>query len=259
MTLFYRKYGNPENPAILVLHGLLGLSDNWDFFGKHFAERGFCVIVPDMRNHGMSPRMETFNYNVMADDVRKVLENENVKHCSVVGHSMGGKIAMTLAFKHPEMVDRLEILDISPRAFDSPLEHIGFIAAMESVDLKKVTRRVEVMEQLEKYNYEKRILLFLMKNLSYTRRHGFRWKPYLKPIYRNIDEIGRGFDSRLVYEGTTLFIRGGESDYITENDIPAMRHHFPNHEMITFEKSGHWIHVDAAEDFIGATERFMAL
>lgn len=258
MTLFYRKYGNPENPAILVLHGLLGLSDNWDFFGKHFAGRGFYVIVPDMRNHGMSPRMEAFNYNVMANDVRKVLENENIAHCSVVGHSMGGKIAMTLAFKYPEMVDRLEILDISPRAFDNPLEHIGFIAAMESVDLKKVTRRIEVMEQLEKYNYDKRTLLFLMKNLSYTHEHEFRWKPYLKSIYRNIDEIGKGFDSRFVYEGETLFIRGGESDYITEKDIPAMRHHFPHHEMITFEKSGHWIHVDATDDFIMATERFMS-
>jgi len=258
MNLFYRKYGNYENPAILVLHGLLGLSDNWDFFGKHFAERGFYVIIPDMRNHGQSPRMEAFNYNVMANDVRKVLETEHITHCSVVGHSMGGKIAMTLAFKYPECVDRLEILDISPRAFDSPLEHIGFIAAMESIDLNKVTRRADVEEQLRKYNYEKRILLFLLKNLLFTHEHGFRWKPYLKSIYRNIDNIGKGFDNQCVYNGKTLFIRGGKSDYILERDISVMKHHFPNHTMVTLEESGHWIHVDAAVQFISVTERFMS-
>lgn len=257
MKLFYRKYGKPGNQAILVIHGLLGLSDNWDFFGKHFAELGFYVIVPDMRNHGLSPRMEAFNYNVMADDVKKVLEDEHITHCSVVGHSMGGRIAMMLAFKHPELVDKLEILDISPRAFDSRIEHVDFIVAMENVDLKSAKRRADVMEQLEKYNYEKRILLFLMKNLSYTHRYGFRWKPYLKSIYKNIDEIGKGFDNQCVFEGKTLFVRGGKSDYILGKDIPFMKHHFPNHEMVTIEESGHWIHVDAPEIFIAETERFI--
>ena len=257
MMLFYRKYGEPRNPAIVVLHGLLGLSDNWDYFGKYFAEKGYYVLVPDMRNHGQSPKMEAFNYKVMARDVKQLLEAENVKSCFVIGHSMGGKIAMMLAFKYPQIVNRLEVLDISPRAFDSPLQHIEFVAAMQSVDLNSVTRRADVEEQLKKYNFEKRILLFLMKNLSYSHEHGFRWKPYLKGIYKNINEIGKGFDKSCVYNGPTLIIRGGQSDYIRDVDIPFMEAHLPKYEMTTFENSGHWIHVDAPQEFVAATERFL--
>ena len=255
--LFYRKYGDPKNKPIVVLHGVLGLSDNWDYFGKRFAELGFYVIVPDMRNHGQSPRYEAFNYKVMARDVKKVLDYEHITKCYVIGHSMGGKIAMMLAFENPQLVERLEVLDISPRKFDRPLDHVGFIAAMGSVDLKKVKRRADVEEQLAKYNFEKRILLFLLKNLSYSHEHGFRWKPYLKSIYKNIEEIGKGLEDKGVYEGPTLFIRGGQSDYILEKDLPVMKVQLPNYQLVTLPESGHWIHVDDPEGFMEATEKFL--
>lgn len=257
MLLFYRKYGNPNDKPIVVLHGVLGLSDNWDYFGKRFAELGFYVIVPDMRNHGQSPHMEAFNYKVMARDVKKVLEHEHIGKCYVIGHSMGGKIAMMLAFDNPQLVERLEILDISLRKFDHPLEHVGFIDAMGKVDLKNVRRRVDVEEQLAKYNFEKRVLLFLMKNLSYSREHGFRWKPYLKSIYRNIEEIGKGLENQGVYNGPTLFVRGGKSDYILEKDLPVIKDHLPNYQLVTLPESGHWIHVDDPVGFMRETERFL--
>lgn len=257
MRLFYRTYGNPANKTIVVLHGLLGLSDNWDYFGKRFAELGFYVIVPDMRNHGQSPKMEAFNYKVMARDVKQLLDYENVKRCYVIGHSMGGKIAMMLAFNNPQLVERLEVLDISPRRFDTPMEHVGFIAAMGAIDLKKVQRRSDVEEQLAKNNYEKRLLLFLMKNLSYSHEHGFRWKPYLKSIYKNMTEIGKGLENQGVYNGETLFVRGGKSDYIKEKDLPVMKAQFPNYKMVTLEESGHWIHVDEPDGFMKATKEFL--
>jgi pimeloyl-ACP methyl ester carboxylesterase len=257
MLLFYRRYGNPDNKPIVVLHGLLGLSDNWDYFGKRFAELGFYVIVPDMRNHGLSPRMEAFNYKVLARDIKKVLDIENIKNCYVIGHSMGGKIAMMLAFENPSLVERLEILDISPRQFETPMEHVGFIASMGAIDLRKVKKRSEVEDQLAKHNYEKRLMLFLLKNLSYSHEHGFKWKPYLKAINRNIAEIGRGFEDKGVYNGPTLFIRGGQSDYIKKKDIPVMKQHFPNYKMVTLKESGHWIHVDDPEGFMRETEKFL--
>ncbi len=255
--LFYRKYGDPKGKPIAVLHGVLGLSDNWDNFGKRFAELGFYVIIPDMRNHGQSPRYETFNYKVMARDVKKVLDYEHITRCYVVGHSMGGKIAMMLAFENPQLVERLEVLDISPRKFDHPLQHLEFIAAMGSVDLRHVKRRADVEEQLEKYHFEKRVLLFLMKNLSYSHEHGFRWKPYLKSIYKNIAEISKGLEDKGVYDGPTLFIRGGKSDYIVEKDLPVMKMQLPNHQLVTLENSGHWIHVDDPEGFLRETEKFL--
>ena len=257
--LFYRKYGDSKNKPIVVLHGLLGLSDNWDYFGKRFAELGFYVIVPDMRNHGQSPKMEAFNYKVMARDIKQLLDYEQVRHCYVMGHSMGGKIAMMLAFNNPQLVERLVVLDISPRQFETPMEHVGFIAAMGAIDLKKVQRRSDVEEQLAKNNYEKRLLLFLMKNLSYSHEHGFRWKPYLKAIYRNMTEIGKGLENQGVYAGPTLFIRGGKSDYIKDKDLPVMKEQFPNYEMVTLEKSGHWIHVDDPDGFIKVTEDFFGV
>lgn len=255
--LFYRKYGDLKNKPIVVLHGVLGLSDNWDGFGKRFAELGFYVIIPDMRNHGQSPRYETFNYKVMARDVKEVLDYEHITGCYVVGHSMGGKIAMMLAFENPQLVERLEVLDISPRKFDHPLQHLEFIAAMGSVDLRHVKRRVDVEEQLEKYHFEKRVLLFLMKNLSYSHEHGFRWKPYLKSIYKNIAEISKGLEDKGIYDGPTLFIRGGKSDYIVEKDLPVMKMQLPDYKLVTLENSGHWIHVDDPEGFLRETEKFL--
>ncbi len=260
MRLFYRTYVEVGSPVVVVLHGLLGLSDNWDYFGKHFAGLGYRVIVPDMRNHGQSPRMETFNYGVMASDVKRVLEDENVTRCSDIGHSMGGKVAMMLAFRYPALVERLEVLDISPRQFDHPLQHVDFIAAMSRIDLKKVTRRSDVEEALSKCNYEKRIVLFLLKNLSYSRERGFSWKPYLKAINRNIAEIGKGFDPNLHYSGKTLFIRGGKSDYIIEEkDKPYLERHFSDYNIVTLPESGHWIHVDDPDGFMKTTKSFFCL
>ena len=256
--LFYRKYGDPKNKPIVVLHGVLGLSDNWDNFGKRFAELGFYVIVPDMRNHGQSPHYETFNYKVMARDVKKVLDYEHITKCYVVGHSMGGKIAMMLAFENPQLVERLEVLDISPRKFDHPLQHLEFISAMGNVDLKHVQRRADVEAQLEKYHFEKRVLLFLMKNLSFSHEHGFRWKPYLKSIYKNITEISKGLEDKGVYSGPTLFIRGGKSDYILEKDVEQIKMQFTDYKLVTLEESGHWIHVDDPVGFMRETERFLA-
>lgn len=257
MQLFYRKYGNFSHKPIILIHGILGLSDNWDYFGKRFAELGFYVLVPDMRNHGQSPHSDIFNYDVLAADVKQMIDLERINKCYLIGHSMGGKIAMQLAFNYPDMVEKLEVLDISPRKFDSSIEHVGFIAAMSKINLYKAKRRIDIQVELAKENYEKRILLFLMKNLSYSHENGFRWKPYLEGISKNIVEIGKGFEEGYHYDGPTLFLKGGQSDYIKDEDYPVMRHHFPNYEMITFQESGHWIHVDAPNLFMKATENFL--
>mgnify|MGYP003440273299 FL=1 len=150
----------------------------------------------------------------------------------------------------------MEILDISPRAFDHPMEHVGFISAMSKIDLSKVEHRSDVEAELAKENYERRLLLFLLKNLSYSHENGYRWKPYLDGIAKNIAEIGKGFDEKYHFDGPTLFVRGGQSDYIIDKDYEVMRHHFPNYEMVTLPESGHWIHVDDPEGFNKATEDF---
>ena len=256
MRLFYRKYGDPKNKPIVVIFGLLGVSENWDFFGKRFADLGYYVLVPDVRNHGQSPHSDVFNYDVLAGDIKQMIDEENIKKCYLLGHSMGGKIAMRLAFDYPEMVEKLEILDISPRAFDHPMEHVGFISAMSRIDLSKVEHRSDVEAELSKENYERRLLLFLMKNLSYSHENGYRWKPYLEGIAKNIAEIGKGFDEKYHYDGPTLFVRGAQSDYIIEKDYEYMKHHFPNYKMVTLEDAGHWIHVDDPEGFNKATEDF---
>ena len=257
MQLFYRTYGNAGQMAIIVIHGVLGVSDNWDNFGKMFAELGFFVIIPDMRNHGQSPHSDVFNYHVMADDVKQILDKEKIEKCILIGHSMGGKVAMCLAFEFPEMVERLEILDISPRQMENLTEHVGFIESMWRVDLGKAERRCDVEAELAKDNYERRILLFLMKNLSYSHENGFSWKPNLDAIYKNINEIGVGFDSQRRYFGPTLFIKGGKSNYILEKDMDCIENHFPNYKMVVLPDSGHWIHVDSPDEFMEETRKFL--
>ena len=150
-----------------------------------------------------------------------------------------------------------EVLDISPRKFDHPLQHLEFLVAMGNVDLKHVKGRSDVEEQLEKYHFEKRIVLFLLKNLSFSHEHGFRWKPYLKSIYTNIEEISKGLEDKGVYEGPTLFIRGGKSDYIVDKDVEQIERQFTDYQLVTLSESGHWIHVDDPKGFMEATEKFL--
>ena len=144
MKLFYRKIG--EGQPLIILHGLFGQSDNWNTLAKQFAEQNFQVFTVDLRNHGLSPHSDDFNFQVMSDDVLELITDNQLRNVILIGHSLGGKVAMELAIKHPEVIDKLVVVDIAPKYY--PVHHQSVLQALEAVDFSLVKTRKQAEEIL---------------------------------------------------------------------------------------------------------------
>ena len=211
MKLYYRHRG--EGRPLVILHGLFGSSDNWMSIAKLLSDQ-FSLFLPDLRNHGNSPNSETWNYDVISDDVAELMHQLKLKDCSIIGHSLGGKTAMALALKYPGLVRKLVVVDIGPKYY--PPQHRKILDGLLSIDLKKVERRQDADEQLAKYVPEPAVRMFLLKNLSRTGDNHFEWKINLDIINRKIENVGQAFPEGKKIDVPTLFIRGGKSHYIQD-------------------------------------------
>jgi len=245
MKLFYRHFG--EGQPLIILHGIFGISDNWVTLGKRLAAK-FSVYIPDLRNHGQSPHSPTFNYMAMADDLNEFIEEHELKKPMIIGHSMGGKVAMTFALEHPEMVEKLVVVDISLRKYPGRNVHFDMISAMMSVNFEAVSTREEVEMLLENSIPNKRIRLFVMKNLYRKTRHTFDWRLNLPAISANMDYIFEGIESNGQFAGPALFIKGGKSDYIIDDDLPQIKKNFPASIVQIIPGASHWVHADAPDE-----------
>ncbi|HOI87573.1 MAG TPA: alpha/beta fold hydrolase [Lentimicrobium sp.] len=254
MKLFYRHYGAGQ--PVIILHGIFGVSDNWVTLGKKLAEK-FSVYIPDQRNHGKSPHSATFNYFAMADDLLEFITEHKLERPMIIGHSMGGKVAMTFALEHPEMVERLVVVDISPRKYPGRNVHFDMISAMMAVNFDAVHSRAEVEQLLETSIPNRRIRMFVMKNLYRKTRHSFDWRLNLEALNANMDYVFDGVESSDTYEGPTLFIRGGRSDYIVDADTPLIRKLFPTAQIQTIDKASHWVHAEAPAELCSHFSTFL--
>ncbi len=245
MKLFFRHYG--EGQPVIILHGIFGVSDNWVSIGKKLAEK-FSVYIPDQRNHGRSPHSVAFNYYALADDLLEFIREHKLEKPIIIGHSMGGKVAMTFTLEHPEMVEKLVVVDISPRKYPGRNVHFDMITAMMKVDFDHVETREDVEKQLVESIPDKRIRLFVMKNLYRKTRHTFDWRLNLEALSANMDFVFDGVESSDTYSGPTLFIRGGLSNYIQDSDTPLIKDLFPNAKIQTIEGASHWVHADNPDE-----------
>lgn len=251
MNLHYRKIG--EGKPIVILHGLFGSGDNWLNIAKKFSEQ-YSVYLPDMRNHGQSPHSNDMNYDLMAEDIFEFINTHFLKDIILIGHSMGGKIAMTFANLHPETINKLIIVDVAPKIYNHSNKEL--IEAMCSLDLLSVKSRDDADKFLSEKITDKTIRLFLLKNLYRKDDMSFGWRINLDSIYKNIKTI-EGNENNSVYNNPTLFLQGSESKYITENDYPLIKKLFPNSLIIKIEKAGHWIHADKPENVFTAIKDFI--
>jgi pimeloyl-ACP methyl ester carboxylesterase len=258
MELFFRRYGKPGDQPIIILHGLFGISDNWASYGRRIAMEGYEVFIPDQRNHGRSPHSDTFNYIALTEDLFDFIDEHEIEDPIIMGHSMGGKVAMMFALENPAFVKKLIVIDISTRAYGPRESHKKIIHAMKSVDLSSVTTRKEVEEQLAVHIPEERIRLFIMKNLRRKKDGSFEWLINLEAIENSLDEMFDGINTLKTYEKPSLFIKGGNSDYILPEDFPKIRENFPNAEIITIEGTSHWVHAEAPELFYQITYGFIS-
>jgi pimeloyl-ACP methyl ester carboxylesterase len=242
MKLFFREYGQGE--PIIILHGLFGLSDNWVTIARRIAEK-FHVFIPDQRNHGQSPHSDTFNYFALSADLQEFIEENQLRNPVLIGHSMGGKVAMQFALESAKMVKKLVVIDISPGSYPVRSMHMDMVNAMLSVDLSKMSSRSEIEKIIAEKIEDERTRLFIMKNLYRINLEAFAWRPNLKAIVTNLEDISEQIAGNGKFEKPTLFIKGEKSDYVLDKDEELIYKLFPFAEIKTIEKAGHWVHADA--------------
>ena len=253
MELYYRKLGN--GPPLIILHGLFGMSDNWLSIASRIAER-HTVYIPDQRNHGRSPNNDRFNYQVLVDDLMQFMNLHSLNSVRLIGHSMGGKVAMQAAIKYPEKFTKLVVVDIAPKKYATHFFK-SLLEQLTKINLDRVKSYSEVNEQMALKISSPLIRQFVLKNLYRDEQHNFRWRIDLNSINNNIDSIVDSSVYGGVYEDDTLFIRGGESEYVLDSDMPNIKTIFPNAQVYTIPLATHWVHSDAPDDLCAVLGDFL--
>ncbi|ARN78163.1 alpha/beta hydrolase [Nonlabens spongiae] len=236
-----------EGRPMVILHGFLGMADNWKTLGKQFSENGFNVHILDQRNHGRSPHSDLFDYQEMAQDVKNYCQKHDLSDIILIGHSMGGKIAMIAAQQFPELIEKLIIADIAPKTY--PPHHSDIIKALESVDFSKVNRRSDADEMLEPFINDFGTRQFLLKSLYRKKDKSYGWRFNLPVLGAAQNSVGIHEDFIEPVQIPTLFIRGGKSGYITDSDKLLIDHAFAKAELATITEAGHWLHAEQPEKF----------
>jgi len=254
MKLFVRRFGQ-GNPVI-ILHGLLGMSDNWVTFGRRLGA-DFGVFIPDLRDHGQSPHHAVFNYSALSDDLCEMVMEYGLSDIILIGHSLGGKTSMEFALHHPDLLKKMIIVDIAPRSYPSDLGHLGLIRAMMEVDLTTLHSRSQVESQLEKKVPDPRLCQFLLKNIYWKDKDTLAWRPDLPVLLKNLPLLGKGITSNLRFEKPVLWIRGGRSKYVLDSDVPEILKQFPRASVETIANASHWVHADAPEEFYDRVHDFL--
>ncbi len=253
MLLHFQKFG--EGRPVIILHGLFGSARNWQGIARSLAENHH-VITPDLRNHGQSPHENTMSYIDMADDVITLCDYLNLNDVILIGHSMGGKVAMTVALIHPEQFSALVIADIAP--FDYEHSFHDLVEAMLNMDLKNLRSRADAEMKLRMMTDDTNVIQFILQNL--IRANGeFKWRVNLETISSNLSLLSQ-FPKDLKHRTChmpSLFLGGSNSHYIKSIHNASIYHHFPAAEITMIEGSGHWLHAEKPKEFLYEVKTFI--
>lgn len=247
------RHGVPgHNPPLLIAHGLYGSGRNWGVIARRLSEDRL-VLAPDMRNHGTSFWSDSHGYPDLAGDLARVIEAEGGP-ADVVGHSMGGKSAMVLALTRPDLVRRLVVADIAPVTYTH--SQMPFIHAMRAVDLSKVQKRSDALEQLAPNVDDPALRSFFTQSLDLT---AGKWRLNLDALEAEMPKIMSFPEISGSFEGPTLFLTGGQSDYVRPEHRDPIRALFPRARFAKLPKAGHWLHADEPRDFEASVRAFLSL
>lgn len=240
MKLHYKIIGSGS--PIIILHGLFGMLDNWRTIARMLEDKYQCILV-DLRNHGKSPHDDEMNYEVMADDILELLIDLNLTSVDLIGHSMGGKVAMQFALTYPDRVKNLLIIDISPKKY--PPHHQVVIKAIESIDPPSLKDRLEAENSFRRHlGNDESTIQFLLKNLTRLPEQGFEWKACMSILIANYEVLMDSINVHATYDKPTLFIRGDLSKSVIDEDWNQIHNIFPAARLITIPNAGHWVHAD---------------
>lgn len=244
-----------EGKPFVILHGFLGMGDNWKTLAKQFSESNYQVHLVDQRNHGRSFHSEDFDYELMAEDLKAYCKEHNLNDIVLLGHSMGGKTAMLFATLFPELVSKLIVADISPRYY--PIHHDAILEGLSSLDFSEIKTRGEADKALSNYIKDTGTRMFLLKNLYWIEKGQLGLRINLPVLKDNVSEVGEALPTHATFNKDTLFLRGDRSEYIGGQDEAIIHRHFPNSEIVTIKNSGHWLHAENPKDFYEAVINFL--
>lgn len=252
--MLHSKIEGQGNP-LLILHGFLGMSDNWKTLSAQYVSNEFQVHALDLRNHGKSFHSNDFSYELMVNDVVEYCNHYSLKRIDIIGHSMGGKIVMLLATLYPDLINKLIVADIGPK-FYAP-HHQTILNALNAVDFKEKPSRIDVENIVSKYISDFGTRQFLLKNLYWVTPGQLDFRFNLKVFNAKIEEIGKALPFDNHFDGETLFLRGEKSDYILDADFETILHHFPKATIENVSKAGHWLHAENPIEFYDKTINFL--
>jgi pimeloyl-ACP methyl ester carboxylesterase len=255
MQLHFKSDGSGD--PLIILHGLFGMLDNWQSFASNLHSSYYTHLI-DLRNHGRSPQAPEMSYELMAEDLRETMESQWMHDGAfVIGHSMGGKVAMQLALSYPDLVKCLVIVDIAPVTYKGG--HEAIIEALLKVPIDLVTSRSQVSEILDQEIKNSAITGFLMKNLLRRKDGSFSWRMNLTSIaahYRDL--LAAPTWQGIPYRGPTLFVKGGSSDYLSKKSETEVFKFFPSATITTIEGAGHWVHADEPAKLLHVVMDFLS-
>ena len=250
MKLHYREMG--EGKPMIILHGLFGFSDNWQTHAKKFAEY-YRVILVDLRNHGHSDWSDDFSYKIMAEDVHELCEDLKLEDPIILGHSMGGKVAMWFAQMYDNVLEKLIVVDMGIKQY--PMHHEHILAGIHAVKVDEIKARREAEAQMSAHIDSEGVMQFLLKNLYWKEKGKLAWRMNVEVLERDMPEILKALPEGEVFT-PTLFIRGELSNYIREEDFESLENQFLDARIVTIEGAGHWVHAESPEEFSEAVLSF---
>ena len=252
--MLYSKIEGSGKPFV-ILHGFLGMSDNWKTLGTQYSENGFEVHMLDLRNHGRSIQSDEFNYQLMVNDVEEYCEEKNLSSIYLLGHSMGGKVAMFTATQFPDLVEKLIVADIGVKYYKP--HHDEILNGLSAVDFSKKPSRSDVEEILTPFIPDFGTRQFLMKSLYWKEKDQLAFRFNLNAFVANKDVIGDALSEDAIFTKPTLFLKGANSNYILDSDLAEIKHHFPKAELEIISNAGHWLHAENSKDFYDKTMKFL--
>lgn len=245
-----------EGRPFIILHGFLGMSDNWKTLGSHFSEQGFQVHLVDQRNHGRSFHDNEFTYEILAEDLKRYCDAYKLSDIILLGHSMGGKTAMLFAAQYPEYVSKLIVADISPRFY--PVHHEEILNGLGALDFGSIKSRGEADKELSSYVSDFGTRQFLLKNLYWVVKGQLGLRINLSVLKEEVAEVGEALPSYLRFDKAALFLRGDRSEYIGVGDESIILNQFPAAKIKTISKAGHWLHAENPKEFFESVIEFVS-
>ena len=252
MDILHSKIIGSGQP-LLILHGFLGMSDNWKTLGNKYAEN-FEVHLIDQRNHGRSFHSPNFSYTLLVDDLKNYIEFHNLEDCIILGHSMGGKTAMQFALTHPQLLTKLIVADIAPKTY--PAHHQYILKALSEVDFSTQNTRKDIENVLSTYIKESGIVQFLMKNIYRKDKQQLAYRFNLPVLREKYNEVITSFTTQKTFTKPTLFLKGSKSNYITTEDSILINNYFTNASVQEISNAGHWLHAENSQEFYSKTMKF---